>query len=216
MPEMESSVSRTVAIVRAVDQQLDVAQRQKVLSWAQALLDIRTGRGSARSKAIAAIDVTRHSGLIGELLERMIAMASEAGWKNRGWPARLGLGAALGTVVTVGTGNAGIAALGGAVGVPLWIVLGAGGHARRNSRRRACAPTRDGGAGHGPRHLSRASTWLMFGAIAGDVIGSVYERFPVRSTDFPLFPRRARFTDDTVLTVATAQAILEGGNYREA
>ena len=56
----------------------------------------------------------------------------------------------------------------------------------------------------------------MMGAIAGDVIGSVYERFPVRSTDFPLFPRRARFTDDTVLTVATAQAILEGGDYREA
>jgi ADP-ribosylglycohydrolase len=56
----------------------------------------------------------------------------------------------------------------------------------------------------------------MLGAIAGDVIGSVYERFPVRSTDFDLFPRRARFTDDTVLTVATAQAILEGGDYREA
>ena len=56
----------------------------------------------------------------------------------------------------------------------------------------------------------------MLGAIAGDVIGSVYERFPVRSTDFPLFPRRARFTDDTVLTIATAQVILEGGEYREA
>ena len=56
----------------------------------------------------------------------------------------------------------------------------------------------------------------MFGAVGGDVIGSVYERFPVRSTEFPLFPRRARFTDDTVLTVATAEAILEGGDYREA
>jgi hypothetical protein len=127
MPEMESSVSRTVVIVRALDQQLDVAQRQKVLSWARALLDIRTGTGSARSKAIAAINVARRSGVIGELLERMVAMASEAGWKNRGWPARLGLAAALVTVATVGTGNAGIAALGGAVGVPLWIVLGAGG-----------------------------------------------------------------------------------------
>jgi hypothetical protein len=124
---MESSVSRTVAIVRALDQQLDVAQRQKVLSWAQALLYIRTGRGSARSKAIAAINVTRRSGVIGELLERMIAMATEAGWRNRGWPARLGLAAALVTLVTVGKRNAGIAALGGAVGVPLWMVLGAGG-----------------------------------------------------------------------------------------
>ncbi len=56
----------------------------------------------------------------------------------------------------------------------------------------------------------------MLGAIAGDVIGSVYERRPVRSTDFPLFPRGSRFTDDTVLTIATAEAILEGGDYGEA
>lgn len=56
----------------------------------------------------------------------------------------------------------------------------------------------------------------MFGAISGDVIGSVYERQPVRHTDFPLFPPRSRFTDDTVLTVATAYAILEGLEYREA
>ena len=56
----------------------------------------------------------------------------------------------------------------------------------------------------------------MLGAIAGDVIGSVYERLPVRSTDFPLFPRGARFTDDTVLTIATAEAILTGGDYRDA
>lgn len=56
----------------------------------------------------------------------------------------------------------------------------------------------------------------MLGAIAGDVIGSVYERWPVRRTDFDLFPRGARFTDDTVLTVATAEAILDGRDYREA
>ena len=56
----------------------------------------------------------------------------------------------------------------------------------------------------------------MLGAISGDVIGSVYERRPVRHTDFSLFPPRSRFTDDTVLTVATAYAILEGIEYREA
>ncbi len=40
----------------------------------------------------------------------------------------------------------------------------------------------------------------MLGAIAGDVIGSVYEGSPVKRTDFELFPPGARFTDDTVLT----------------
>ncbi len=56
----------------------------------------------------------------------------------------------------------------------------------------------------------------MLGAIAGDVIGSVYEAHPIKSTDFPLFSRRSRFTDDTVLTIATAHSILEKVDYAEA
>lgn len=53
----------------------------------------------------------------------------------------------------------------------------------------------------------------MWGAIAGDIIGSVYERRPIKTTDFPLFQPRSRFTDDTVLTVAVAHAILGDGDY---
>lgn len=53
----------------------------------------------------------------------------------------------------------------------------------------------------------------MLGAIAGDVIGSVYEANPVKTTEFQLFPPGARFTDDTVLTVATAAALLGDGDY---
>ena len=50
----------------------------------------------------------------------------------------------------------------------------------------------------------------MIGAIAGDVIGSVYEHRKPRSPDYPLIAPLCRFTDDTVLTVATAHAILTG------
>ncbi len=53
----------------------------------------------------------------------------------------------------------------------------------------------------------------MLGAIAGDIIGSVYEARPVKSKDFPLFSRGCCFTDDTVLTVAVADAILTGADY---
>ena len=57
----------------------------------------------------------------------------------------------------------------------------------------------------------------MLGAIAGDVIGSVYEGKKawqkVRTPHFePLFAADARFTDDTVLTVAVAESILHGGD----
>lgn len=48
----------------------------------------------------------------------------------------------------------------------------------------------------------------MLGAICGDVIGSVYERNNVKSKNFPFFSKDTRFTDDTVLTVAIADAIL--------
>lgn len=53
----------------------------------------------------------------------------------------------------------------------------------------------------------------MFGAIAGDIIGSVYERDPIKTKTFPLFHSSCRFTDDTVLTVAIADAILHGTSY---
>ena len=52
----------------------------------------------------------------------------------------------------------------------------------------------------------------MIGAIAGDIIGSVYEHRPIKTKDFPLFHPRCRFTDDTMLTVAVADAISLGGD----
>jgi ADP-ribosylglycohydrolase len=56
----------------------------------------------------------------------------------------------------------------------------------------------------------------MLGAIAGDIVGSVYECTGFKSKRFVLFGPGARFTDDTVLTVAVAAAILEGIDYRDA
>ena len=56
----------------------------------------------------------------------------------------------------------------------------------------------------------------MIGAIAGDIIGSVYEARPIKTTTFPLFVAGSRFTDDTVLTVATAMALLEKMDYGRA
>ena len=56
----------------------------------------------------------------------------------------------------------------------------------------------------------------MIGAIAGDIIGSVYEQYPIKTKDFPLFHPQCRFTDDTVLTIAVASAILSDGDYLKA
>ena len=48
----------------------------------------------------------------------------------------------------------------------------------------------------------------MYGAIIGDIAGSTFERQNVKTKDFPLFPEGSRFTDDTVMTVAVAAALL--------
>jgi ADP-ribosylglycohydrolase len=53
----------------------------------------------------------------------------------------------------------------------------------------------------------------MIGAISGDIIGSVYEWNNIKTKQFPLFSPRCFFTDDTVLTVALADSILNRVPY---
>lgn len=56
----------------------------------------------------------------------------------------------------------------------------------------------------------------MLGAIAGDIIGSIYEFHNHRSEEFALFPHNTTFTDDSVLTIAVADVLLHGGHYADA
>ncbi len=53
----------------------------------------------------------------------------------------------------------------------------------------------------------------MIGAILGDIIGSVHEKSGMKRTDFPLFVPESRFTDDTVMSLAVADAILRAQPY---
>ena len=50
----------------------------------------------------------------------------------------------------------------------------------------------------------------MYGAILGDMIGAPYEfDRGNQSKDFPLFCRRSEFTDDSVMTIAVAEALMD-------
>lgn len=48
----------------------------------------------------------------------------------------------------------------------------------------------------------------MFGAMTGDIVGSIYEFNTIKTKEFPLFSGDCSFTDDTVMTVAIARALL--------
>ena len=49
----------------------------------------------------------------------------------------------------------------------------------------------------------------MRGAILGDIVGSVYEFNNIRTKDFKLFDQKCFFTDDSVMTIAVAQALMQ-------
>lgn len=53
----------------------------------------------------------------------------------------------------------------------------------------------------------------MLGAIIGDIVGSSYEfdDFNIKTTDFPLFSEESEITDDTIMTLAVAQGLINGG-----
>ena len=60
----------------------------------------------------------------------------------------------------------------------------------------------------------------LYGAIGGDIIGSCYELSnyegdSMKRKDFPLFSRSSFFTDDSVLTIATADALIHHLSYAE-
>ena len=51
----------------------------------------------------------------------------------------------------------------------------------------------------------------MLGVVIGDIVGSVYEWNNIKTKEFPLFSKDGSFTDDTILTLATAEWLMEGG-----
>ena len=54
---------------------------------------------------------------------------------------------------------------------------------------------------------------VLIGAICGDIIGSWYEFCSTKRINFELFTNRSRFTDDTVCSIAIADALMNGNDF---
>ena len=55
----------------------------------------------------------------------------------------------------------------------------------------------------------------MYGALIGDIVGSVYEWKNIKTKDFPLFHRYCRYTDDSMMTIAVADALMKSWGQPE-
>lgn len=122
-----SSPTSKQDLIRYTINNSSLEEKTALLTWAKELENIRKSDGSNLAKAKQSISLTLKSNIIWPILKRMNSQLTKILWTDRSWKMRLGLGAGAVTALTIGGQGAGIAALGTAVGVPLYLVLGAGG-----------------------------------------------------------------------------------------
>lgn len=125
--EDQRVTTHSEALAIQVLEHSSVEEREALESWASSLLELRESNLSTKSKAWTAIQLTSNKKVVVPLVKKIALELKRFGWDERSWGARFSLsGIALATFAFTGQG-AGLAALGSAIGVPLWIVFGAGG-----------------------------------------------------------------------------------------
>ena len=117
---------RQRGIVRTVMADSSIEEQARLLLWSEGLLEIRESELSVYRKAVESLKITKRSKVIWPIVKRLAAQLRKVGWDERSWKSRLGFSAIIVTVAVFGKAKAGIAALGTALGVPLWVVFGAG------------------------------------------------------------------------------------------
>lgn len=114
------------AIVQVL-RRLAPAEQHLLLEWSRRLGAIRYGALRGGQKAVAILTLTRDNKVAWPLLKVMSLALKHVIWDARSWILRLGLGSVIATFVAIGNGGAEIVTLGGGVGLPLWMLVGAGG-----------------------------------------------------------------------------------------
>lgn len=127
MSEEKIEQGKYSEVVQLVVREVNDVERTDLIRWAEELTQIRESNLSIVSKTTKAIQLTLRSNVIWPAIRRIAIHLKRFGWDERSWSTRLGGVGILGGLIAFAGQGAGIAALGGAIGVPLWIILGAGG-----------------------------------------------------------------------------------------
>lgn len=116
------------AALQRVAKGMSSDERQATLLWAQELAALANDKTVSNAfRAGAAVRVTVNRKIVWPFLREILRALKQLGWNERGLKARLAMSAGAISAVAFGGQAAGIAALGGAIGVPLWLVFAGGG-----------------------------------------------------------------------------------------
>lgn len=102
------------------------AETNALRAWIEQMLAIKASKMTLRVKAQRAISLTSRSNIVVPVLKLVLRETKRMAWDDRGLQGKLAIsGSAIGAALFGGQA-AGVAALGTAVGVPLWVIFGAG------------------------------------------------------------------------------------------
>lgn len=118
---------RQQKLLRVAVEKIDDVQKQQLVVLFQRLLELREASMSPVRKMRAVLTDVQNRKAAVAILHHSFGQLKDLAWDDRTWATRLGLSVAITTTVATGGQSAGIAMLGTAIGVPLWVVFGAGG-----------------------------------------------------------------------------------------
>ncbi len=106
---------------------LNSDERKALAAWIEKILEVKELETTKSHKAKALLQILKESKPLYPLIRETASVAKEVGWDNRKGGSRAFLAGAGVGIAFFGFQGAGLAALGGAVGFPLWVVFGGGG-----------------------------------------------------------------------------------------
>lgn len=124
MVRSESNSQRQLAAKIAAS--ANTEEKEAMRLWIDRLLVVRASELSNLQKAKLALAVTSESKVVLPTVKIIGREAKRLAWDERSIKARFGIGGTVLAAAVFGGEGAGIAALGTAVGVPLWVIFGAG------------------------------------------------------------------------------------------
>jgi hypothetical protein len=114
-------------IVNEVIENLDEEKRELLLVWSQDAKQIVDDIELSKKKKLTKLYELNTSPVVKEILLAIFFALKKYTWDERSWSGRLALAGLGAGIATAGSQSAGVAAMGGAIGIPLFLLTSAGG-----------------------------------------------------------------------------------------